>query len=544
MKRCLLLIVALLAVLLVAVPAAAQDSDTLVIALQQELDSLSMLYTEMWFATTVQDMIHSPLWFIDNNLNAVPVLAAEIPSLANGGLSEDGKTITVKLNPNARWTDGMPVTAGDVVFTYEMIMSDQNTPNSRYPYEEQVESVTAADDQTVVIQMKGPFAAWLATLFVGSSSVLPEHILRPVFEADGTLDNADWNRNPTVTSGPYKFVEWESGSFMSFVANEDYFLSAPKIKNITVQFVPDDATVVAALISGDADVGTFIASGDTPALKDAGVNIELVASGYNEGLFFNMSPELGHPALQDVNVRRALIMLVDRDTINADLNLGLVSTGASFWQNTPYMRPDAAPIPYDPEGAVKLLDEAGWVDSNGDGTRDKDGTELVLRYVTNQRQIRKDIQAIVQQSFADAGVGVEIRNFDSDQFFAGYADGGPMSTGDYDIGEYSASTNFPDPDASRFLCSQVPGEDNPDGSNDNFYCNPELDKLFAEQAVTTDTEARIAIFHQIDQMLFDEVVWTNVWYDPDLWAINGRASNTSVSGADPLWNINNWELSS
>ncbi len=544
MKRHLLLIVALLSALLIAAPALAQDADTLVIALQQEPDTLSMMYTEMWFGTTVQDLIHSPLWFIDNNLNAVPVLAAEIPSLENGGLSEDGKTITVKINPEAAWTDGTPVTAGDVVFTYDMIMSDQNTPNSRYPYEDKIDSVTAADDQTVVIQMKETFAAWLATLFVSSSSVLPEHILRPVFEADGTLDTADWNRNPTVTSGPYTLVEWQSGSFMSFAAREDYFLGAPKIANITVQFVPDDATVVAALVSGDADVGTFISAGDTPALKEAGVNIELVASGYNEGLFFNVSPELGHPAMQDVNVRRALVMLVDRDTINADLNLGLVSTGASFWQNTPYMRPDAEPIPYDPEGAMKLLDEAGWVDSNGDGTRDKDGVELMLRYVTNQRQIRKDIQAIVQQSFTDAGVGVEIRNFDSDQFFAGYADGGPMSTGDYDIGEYSAATNFPDPDASRFLCSQVPSEDNPSGSNDTFYCNEELDALFAKQASTTDTQKRIEIFHQIDQLLFDEVVWTNVWYDPDLWAINGRASNTNVSGADPLWNINNWELSS
>jgi peptide/nickel transport system substrate-binding protein len=540
----MLIILTLLIGLVIAAPVTAQDANTLVIVLQQEPDTLSMLYTQMWFGTTVQDLIHSPLWFIDHNLNAVPVIAAEIPSLENGGLSEDGKTITIKLREDATWTDGEPITAQDVVFTYDMIMSDQNTPSTRYPYEDKLESVTATDGTTVVIQMKEPFAAWLATLFVNASSVLPEHILRPVFEADGTLDTADWNRNPTVTSGPYQFIEWESGSFMSFGAREDYFLGAPKIQNITVQFVPDDATVVASLVSGDADVGTFIASGDTPALKEAGVNIELVASGYNEGLFFNVSPEHGHPALQDVNVRRAIIMLIDRNAINTDLNLGLVSTGASFWQNTPYMRPNAEPIPYDPEGAIQLLDDAGWVDSNGDGTRDKGGVELVLRYVTNQRQLRKDIQAIVQQALGDAGIGVEIRNFDSDQFFADFANGGPMSIGDYDIGEYSSAPNFPDPDTSRFFCSQIPGEDNPTGINDNFYCNPELDELLTAQASTTDTEKRIEIFHQIDQMIFDDVFWTNLWYDPDLWAINSRVSNTHVSGADPLWNIINWELSS
>jgi peptide/nickel transport system substrate-binding protein len=299
---------------------------------------------------------------------------------------------------------------------------------------------------------------------------------------------------------------------------------------------------VSALIAGDTDVGTFIATGDTPALEETGsINIELVPSGYNEGLFFNMGDK-GHAALKDVNVRKALIMLVDRDTINQDLNLGVNTTGSSFWEKTPYQRPEAAPIPYDPEAAAAALDEAGWVDSNSDGTRDKDGVELVLRYVTNQRQVRKDVQAVIQQSFADAGVGVELLNFDSDVFFADYANGGPMSTGEYDIGEYSAPISFPDPDVARFLCSEIPSDENPSGSNDNFFCDPALDELFAQQASTVDPAARVEIFHEIDQILFDQVIWTNMWYDPDLWAINNRFGNTNVSGADPLWNIASWEL--
>jgi peptide/nickel transport system substrate-binding protein len=184
------------------------------------------------------------------------------------------------------------------------------------------------------------------------------------------------------------------------------------------------------------------------------------------------------------------------------------------------------------------------VDSNGDGTRDKDGVELVLRYVTNQRQLRKDIQAIVQQEFEAAGVGVDIQNFDSDIFFASYGEGGPVSIGEYDIAEYSATSSFPDPDSSRFLCTQIPTDEKPDGENDTGLCLPELDALFAEQARTVDINARIAIFHQIDQIMFDQVAWTNVWYDPDLWAINTRITNTLVSGADPLWNAVNWEISS
>ncbi|MBZ0286536.1 MAG: peptide ABC transporter substrate-binding protein, partial [Anaerolineae bacterium] len=516
MKRSLLALAVLVLLLtLAAAPVMAQDaSNTIRIALQQEPDTLNLYYSNMWFATTVQDVVHASNWVIDNNLNAVPVIAAEIPSSENGGVSADGKTITFTIRDNAVWSDGTPITADDFVFTYDMIMADSNTPTSRDPWDTKVASVVADGDKTVIITTNEPYAPWLAKLQI---QPFPAHVLRPVFESEGTLDSATWNREPDVSSGPYKFVSWEAGSGMSFTRNENYFLEPAKVENVSVLFVPDDATVVSALIAGDTDVGTFIATGDTPALEETGsINIELVPSGYNEGLFFNVG-EKGHSALQDVNVRKALVMLVDRDTINADLNLGINTTGSSFWEKTPYQRPDAAPIPYDPEGAAAALDEAGWTDSNGDGTRDKDGVELALRYVTNQRQVRKDVQAVVQQAFADAGVGLELLNFDSDVFFADYANGGPMSLGEYDIGEYSSSPSFPDPDTVRFTCAEVPSDENPVGTNDNHFCDPAVDELFAQQASTVDPDARIAIFHQIDQYLFDQVIWTSMWYDPDLW---------------------------
>jgi peptide/nickel transport system substrate-binding protein len=541
-RRLLVMVILALLVTTVAAPVAAQDtSNTLRIALEQELDTLSPWYTSMWFSTTVQDAIHSSAWVIDNNLNAVPVIAAEIPSLENGGLSEDGTVITFHIRDNAVWSDGTPITSDDFVFTYEMVLDPANTVTSRNPYDTVVSSIEGPDASTVVITTSAPYAPWLATL---GMVPLPAHVLRPVFEADGTLDNATWNREPTVTSGAYIFQNWETGSEINLTRNPAYFLDAAKIENIQIQFVPDSASTVAALITGDTDVGTFIAAGDTPAMEEAGtINVELVPSGYNEGLFFNMDPELAHPALQDVNVRRAIVMLVDRDgAINTDLNGGLLYTGSSYWEATPYQNPDVTAIPFDPAGAMALLDEAGWVDSNGDGTRDKDGVELVLRYVTNQRQLRIDVMAVVQQSFADAGVGVELQNLPSDQFFADYANGGPMSLGEYDLGEYSSAPSFPDPNTTRFLCQEIPSDENPVGINDNHYCNPALDELFAQQEVTIDPEARVVIFHQIDQILADDIVWVNMWYDPDLWAVNKRVSNTNISGADPLWNIANWEI--
>jgi peptide/nickel transport system substrate-binding protein len=542
MKRRLLIVLTVALLALLVAPVLAQSADTVNIAFQQEPDSMSPYYTQMWYGTTIQNLILVPLWWIDDQTSPVPAIAEEIPSAENGGLNADGTVFTIKIRKDAVWSDGQPITANDFVFTYQMVLDDKNTVNSRDPWDQKVKSVEAKDDQTLVITTNEPYAPWLAKL---NMIPIPEHILKPVFDSDGTLDKADWNRNPTVASGPYNFVEWQSGSKITLAANDKYFLGKAKIPNIVVRMIPEDASVVSSLISGDTDIGTFIPAGDTTSLKDTGkVDIVLVQSGYNEGWFFNVRKGLGNPALQDVNVRKALVMLFNRDKINQDLNLGLNYTGASFWENTPYERPDAKPIPYDPEGAKKLLDDAGWKDSNGDGTRDKDGVELVLRYISSKRDIRQKIQAVVKQDFADAGVGIDIGVFDPDQYFAGFADNGPQAVGDYDIMEYSDAPNFPDPDTVEFLCNQIPSADNPSGINNTGYCDPEVDKLFAQEVSTTDTTKRIEIFHQIDQKFSDAVVYANVWYDPDLWAANKRVQNLKASGAFPLWNAVNWELSS
>ncbi|MBZ0302205.1 MAG: peptide ABC transporter substrate-binding protein [Anaerolineae bacterium] len=523
-------------------PVTAQGRSIITIDFQQELDTLNPLYTGMWFMTTAADMYLSPPWYIDDTLTPVPALVTEIPSAANGLISEDNRSITLKLRDDIVWSDGEPITADDFVFTYEMLVSPNNAPDTRYPYDEKIESVVAADERTVVVTYTEPFAPWLTNTFHDFPPI-PAHILRPVFEAEGTIDNAAWNRAADVVSGPFKPVEWVAGSHIAFERNENYWGEPAKFDGVFMRFVPEDATVVASLVSGDTDVGTFIAYSDTPALEDAGVNIELVNSGYNEGWFLNFDPETANPAMLDVNVRKAIVLAFDRDKFNQDINLGKTYTPASFWEGTPYKDPDSAPLPYDPDMANQLLDEAGWVDSNGDGVRDKDGVELVLRHITNQRQIRKDLQVIAQQQLAEVGIKLEIENYDSNIFFGGYADDAPMAKGRFDIAELSDVGDFPDPNVSRFLCSQIPSEDNPSGYNDQHYCNEQVDALFTEQAQTVDFDKRVELFHEIDRLMNADIAWAGIWYDPDLWAINSRISNTRVSGADPLWNIAGWEVS-
>ncbi len=522
-------------------PAAPTFSGTATITFTQEPDNLNYLYTQMWFSAITRELWDKGLWSYDENNKPVPEIAAEIPSAENGGLSADGKTITVKLRDDVKWSDGEPVTADDFAFSYEMIMSDKNVVNGRYPFDEYVESVTAKDAHTLVIQFKEPFAPWLTYMF--DDWVLPKHILQPVFDKEGTIDNAGWNKAPTVGVGPFVFSEWESGSHIIFKANPNW-IHPPKLEQIFIRIVPDDAAQEAAIIAGDTDIGVFLSSDQIQKLE-AGGNVKVVAvpSGYDEGWFPNVNPKTAHPAMLDVNVRKAIALATDRFTIVKDLLKEDVNpVNVTFWDATePYNNTDLKPYPYDPEEAKRLLDAAGWKDSNGDGTRDKDGKELVLRYITNDRELRKNVQAVVQQQWSLVGIGAELQNYSSDVFWNGYNDNGPQAQGAYDIAEYSSNPAFPDPEASgNWLCDQISSADNPDGSNWQGVCMDELDALLKKQSATLDTQARIDLYHQISKLMYDQVLYIGIWKDPDLWSINNHLQNVKLSGAAPFWNASEW----
>jgi peptide/nickel transport system substrate-binding protein len=504
----------------------------------QEFDTLNPYYTNMWFSTITHQMWNCWAWAFDDDNNPVPVLVREMPGADNGGISADGKTITLKLRDDLTWSDGTPLTADDFIFTYEMVISPKNAVASTNPYDK-VDKMTAPDPQTVVITFKEPYAPWMGTLWHG---ILPKHVLQPVFDRDGTLDNADWNRKPTVGCGPFNFDDWESGSFARFTARDDYWGGRPQLDEIFIRFVPDDASQVAALKSGDGDLGTFIAYSDIPDLEKAGVKMYKAFSGYNEGWYFLLHPDKGHPALQDVKVRQAIALAFDRGALTKDLLLGATDPAATVWDNMPYVDPTIKPWPYDPEKAKRLLDEAGWKDSNGDGVRDKDGVELVLKYGTTTREIRKDTQAVAQQQLADVGIKLDLLNYASDTFFGGYADGGPAATGQLDIFEYSTNPQFPDPDTADWLCSEIPSDDSPNGTNWSGLCDEDLNALFQKQATQVDFADRQETFQQITRLIFDQVYWLGLWQDPDIWGVNNRLQNVKFSGATPFFNITEWGL--
>jgi len=511
----------------------------------EEPDSLNRAYTTMWYALIVLDMLNPGLWAWNEKLQPSLEMAAQFPTKENGLISEDGLTITIPLNEEAKWSDGEPVTADDFVFTYEMIVDPANIVMTTWPYADYLESVTAQDDHTLVLKFSESFAPWATTIF---DFVMPEHVLRPIFEAEGTIDNADWNRNLTVVNGAFVLKEWEAASHIILEANANYWRGRPVLDQIHVMIVPDDEAQMAAIKAGDTDIGVFLSYADIPtieALED--VDVVTVLSGYNESWFFNLNTdataaENGHPALQDVRVRQAIAHAVDFDAICQKLLFGGTYPPGTPWEEMPFNYPDANLYKYDPEKAKALLDEAGWVDSNGDGTRDKDGVELVLVYVTTAgREVREQTQVVAMQYLADVGIGITIQNGSYDVFWNSYGDGGPIATGNYDIAQWSSQAEgFPDPSDNQWLCSEIPSDASPAGNNWYGICDEELEAPFRAQEVEMDPNQRIELFHEIGRIMTEKVYWLGVWHDNDVWTVNKRAKNVKISGADCFWNCFEW----
>ena len=269
-----------------ATAAAAGSSNKVVrISFTQEPSSFNPHYTDQWFSWITTALWLERPWNFDENAQPCLVHLTEMPSLANGGISKDGLTMTFKLKEGLTWSDGEPYTAEDWVFTWQMVMDEKNTVITRYPYDEFVKEVTAPDPLTVVVTLTKPFPAWQSVLFVKANggAILPKHILEPVFEAEGTIDTAEWNRAPTVGIGPFILKEFETGSHFSFVRNDNYYGKAAKIDEVFFRILADDAAQNAALKAGDVDIGTFVSFADIPDLKQNGINIMSASSGYNEG---------------------------------------------------------------------------------------------------------------------------------------------------------------------------------------------------------------------------------------------------------------------
>src|SRR5258706_4481665 len=281
------------------------EGKTLSVAFAQEPDVLNTWYSNMAFAQWVWFLTQANLWDYDNHLKAVPVLVTEIPTAENGGISKDGKTLTVHLKKDLKWSDGQPLTTDDLAFTFQMTLDKANNFTISPTIADQIvsmDNVKVVDAQTLSITTKDP--QYPENMFgVGNFIVLPKHILAGVYAKDKTLEKADFNQNPTAFSGPYVLKEWKRGTSLTFEPNPNYTLGTPKIGQIVIRIFPDPESGNAAFVAGDIDLLVNLQVGEiqqlTKQTKD-GTHVAVYGS-YRESLWVNMRgadlPRAGHPAL-------------------------------------------------------------------------------------------------------------------------------------------------------------------------------------------------------------------------------------------------------
>lgn len=544
MKRLQLVLLALaLSLMLVGSVTAQGNADTLVVAINSDVQGFSA-----FAQTSVTNFVTSFLW--PSLWQSDPQTGVMQPNLASWTVSEDGRTYTFTINPDANWSDGTPITSNDVKFTLEAI----NAPEVGSFMAGSIiyESINIIDDKTFEIVTPEVDCTFLNSLLWG---VVPAHKFAPDFS---DFNTAAINTAPDISGGPYIFDEHSPDEFIRMRANPEYWKGEPNIPNLIFQIIPDTEIQLQSLLNGDIDYAPLTTDQAPIAQGNPDVTVfSIPINGYyyvslNIADPANPQPALdeegnavdqgGHPLFGDPSVRRAVIMGYDHDAA-----VGLVGEGAvrvtgpippvvSWAYNS-----GLAPIPYDPEGAAALLEEAGWIDTDGDGVREKDGVPLAfqLDYVAGNVTL-DSIALVIQDQLSQIGFQVNLSSGESQSQL-----GTRFLPQVYDafLLQVAAGTT-PDP---NFLLSfthtgaqDIPGA----GLNAASYYNPRMDELIAEaRTVPGCAEAdRAPVYHEIHELAQQDAAYDYL-YSGVAWA----GYNNRIQGIAPgpwgIWyNIQEWTL--
>ena len=517
---------------------------TVTVAFSQEPDLVDALFSSMSYSAWVAQSVLVGLATWDAKNNFVPELAADIPTQQNGGVSADGLTITWHLKPNLKWSDGQPLTSADVKFTWQVETDKGNAVYTRAGYD-QITSVDTPDATTAVLHFKSLYPGW-QTLFTSGpnnqGNLQPQHML----QGKTGLEKDPFVHWPTISSGPFVIADWVAGDHMTLWPNPNYWKGKPKLDQIQIKFVPDPETAKAALKTGDVDfVPDFAESdlADLPKLEPK-IHTRVDPGPEFEHYFFNMgvkgtgtgqSDFDGPCPFKDVNVRKAIILGIDRETIVKTLLFGKTTVPASLWPNSTWYNTALKPYPYDTTQANQLLDQAGYKADTAGGIRhgmcNGTDTKLSFSFETTTKQLRKDMAVAVQGMLAKIGVEFKPTFTPSGTFFGNYASGANMMTGKFDMAGYTTGF-YPDPYTDQFLCSSVVSKQNQGGDNDYHLCDPKMDQLFAAANATLDPAKRKQAIDAIQQYQYDQALIIPMYARANVMAYQDRfiLPPTSVIG--------------
>lgn len=494
----------------------------------------------------------------------VPWLASDIPTMENGGLASDYRSITWKLRTDIIWSDGTPFTADDVVFTWMYCSNEEFGCVSSNAFKD-VAQVVAVDTHTVRVEFTKPMYFPYGP-FVGS--------LTPIIQKEQFKDClgaaaqacTDQNFNP-VGTGPFMVEDFKANDVITFVANPNYREEGkPYFQKVIFKGGGEASSAARAVLeTGEFDYAwnLQVEPEVLEGMQDTGNGELLTGFGSNvERIMINQTnndSSLGrdkrslyldgtnpHPFLSDRNVRRALSLAINRSIL---VEVGYGDTGQPMCNVIP------APSKFvsdkneecktqNIEEANRLLDEAGWVRGR-DGVREKDGIRLSMLYQTSTNSVRQDTQALVKEWWSQIGVETELRHIDGAVFF-GSDQGSPDTLGKFYADVQMYTNNFEGIDPSEYVeswvCEEVPGPHNDwNASNIPRGCSAEFDALVEQLETTEEPQDRIAIIKQIN-----DFVVQNYWEIPLIWRARVSAKSVSLKGVkmngwdSELWNVADW----
>jgi peptide/nickel transport system substrate-binding protein len=501
-----------------------------------------------------------PLASFDAEGNMVLFLAAEEPTLENGGVAEDGTSVTWKLKEGITWSDGTPFTAEDVAFTYQFITNPEVASTTAGTYEN-ISSVEALDDTTVKINFTEPNPAWYLVFTGTSGMILPKHMFEEYNGANGR--EAPANTMP-VGTGPYRVVDFTPGDVVVYEANPNY-RDADSLNFSRVELKGGgDATSAARAVlqTGDVDyaynlqveaavLDQLAQAGQGKVVTNFGSLVERIVFNFTDP---NQATEDGevssveftHPFLSDRTVRQALTLAVDRETIAQQLYGQTGQATPNFLVAPEPFRSPNTSYTYDLEQAAALLDEAGWVDTNGNGTRDKDGQEMEIVFQSSVNPVRQKTQEIVKQSFEEIGVGVEIKSIDASVYFSGDpASRETLERFQADIQMFTTGNTNPDPGSymKTYTCDEITQQfNNWSRTNYSRYCNPEYDDLWEASTTELDTATREDLFIQMNDLLIDDYAVIPIVHRADASGVSNQLIGINLTPWDlGTWNIAEWD---
>jgi peptide/nickel transport system substrate-binding protein len=438
-------------------------------------------------------------------------------------ISDDKLTYTFTLRKGIKWQDGAPFTSGDIVFSYKTIMDPKvDAPQLRSYYQE-IKDVEAVDDHTVKFTYARPY--FLALEFCGGMPIVPRHI----------FEEGDFNTNPAgrapIGTGPFRFVKWTTGREVVLEKNREYWGEKPHIDKIVFRIITDPSVALQVLKRQELDVASL-----TPIQWEMQTGSPDFEKNFDKFSYY--TPNYSYigwnserPFFSDKRVRRAMTHLVNRELILEKIMFGLGAVVTNpFYINSPEYDKSIKPIPYDPEAARKLLDEAGWTDRDGDGVRDKDGVKFSFEFlIPGGSETGEKIATILKEELDKMGIAMDIRKTEWAVFTS------RLNDRKFDAVTLAWSMGV-ESDPYQIWSSTQAGS----GSNFVGFKNAEADRLIETARQEFDRKKRIELYRKFSTIVNDEQPYTFLFCRKATVAVAKRFENVVVYplGVEPTeWHV-------